>query len=511
MHYRPYNARKPVGGFIFLTVQQLCLLWWAYRTRLIQLRDFRIWFAAQEMAARRCQMDPGQVPTYTPGELHGLVGGVGGEHLRTSLRRLDALGLLIWTSTTLTFATSPADLRQVSDLTGLYTMLQTILHPQRLVPVPRHTIRLIAGGCRATVIATMFGHLIRCLYYREHRCVSGGWCKASWIAEVFRVDLRNIKAARTHLVAIGWLQMLPLPQRLCNRWGSYSRISLSWTRAPMAPALQDSGHLSSPGSPPPLDFSTTELPLPYTHQQPFQEFKHQQPTLSADSVQPAPSCPTLAPTSWVMTGGRNQGKDRTRTPTTPPPTLRHIVLNDLQDTARLLVLFEQAHTQGLIDNSESERLTFLATAEHARVRGSSNPCGLFAELIRRQCWDFVTDSDEDAAYRRLKRHLYGPDSPRAAPAPGTPAPPALSKDAAIVRYLQTELGRAGFQGDVFGLVSQEDASWTRARWECATAELALAQATWQRANVLNRIGDLKGVGDALDLLEMSTAEEDSGA
>jgi hypothetical protein len=113
MHYRPYNARKPVGGFIFLTVQQLCLLWWAYRTRLIQLRDFRIWFAAQEMAARRCQMDPGQVPTYTPGELHGLVGGVGGEHLRTSLRRLDALGLLIWTSTTLTFATSPADLRQV--------------------------------------------------------------------------------------------------------------------------------------------------------------------------------------------------------------------------------------------------------------------------------------------------------------------------------------------------------------------------------------------------------------
>src|SRR5215510_10650014 len=78
MHYRPYNARKPVGGFIFLTVQQLCLLWWAYRTRLIQLRDFRIWFAAQEMAARRCQMDAGQVPAYTPGELHGLVGGVGG-------------------------------------------------------------------------------------------------------------------------------------------------------------------------------------------------------------------------------------------------------------------------------------------------------------------------------------------------------------------------------------------------------------------------------------------------
>src|SRR5689334_475483 len=145
--YAKFKAKKPRGGFIFLTVQQLCLLWWAYRTRLIQLRDFRIWFAAQEMAARRCQMAPGQVPAYTPGELHGLVGGVGGPHLRASLRRLDALGLLCWTRTTLTFATAPTDLQQAPDLTDLHTMLQTIPYPQRRVPVPRSTIRLIAGGC----------------------------------------------------------------------------------------------------------------------------------------------------------------------------------------------------------------------------------------------------------------------------------------------------------------------------------------------------------------------------
>jgi len=137
-------------------------------------------------------------------------------------------------------------------------------------------------------------------------------------------------------------------------------------------------------------------------------------------------------------------------------------------------------------------------AEHAYARGSSNSCGLFAELIRRQRWDFVTDSDEDAASRRLKHHLYGPDSPRAAPAPGSPAPPDLSKDAAIVRYLQTELGRAGFQGDVFGLVSREDALWTRERWERATAELAQAQTAWQQANALNRLGDLPGVEEVMD-------------
>ena len=89
--YPKVKARKPVGGFLFLTVEQLCLLWWAYRARLIQLMDFRVWFGAQEMKARRCQLPPDQVPEYTPTELHGLVGGGGGEHLRASLRRLETL------------------------------------------------------------------------------------------------------------------------------------------------------------------------------------------------------------------------------------------------------------------------------------------------------------------------------------------------------------------------------------------------------------------------------------
>src|SRR5262245_25451076 len=118
-------------------------------------------------------------------------------------------------------------------------MLQTILHPQRRVPVPRHTIRLIAGGCRATVIATMLGYLFRCLYYREHRCISGGWCKTSWVARVFCMDQRNIKAARKHLVTIGWLCLCDTPQAVCNRRGTYGRVNLSWTRAALEPAALD--------------------------------------------------------------------------------------------------------------------------------------------------------------------------------------------------------------------------------------------------------------------------------
>ena len=91
----------------------------------------------------------------------------------------------------------------------------------------------------------------------------------------------------------------------------------------------------------------------------------------------------------------------------------------------------------------------------------------------------------------------------------TPAPPELSKDAFMVRELQRELARQGCHGDIFAWVHQYDPAWSRARWERATAELAQAQIAWQHANVLNRLGDLTGVGDALDCLGVCVAEEDS--
>jgi len=172
------------------------------------------------------------------------------------------------------------------------------------------------------------------------------------------------------------------------------------------------------------------------------------------------------------------------------------VPEDLQETARLLTLFAQAQAQGLIGKSDSERLTFFGLAEHAKIVGSANPCGLFAALVRRQCWHFITDSDEDAAQQRLKTHLYGTASQtRGAPPPYNLAQTELSKDAAIVRYVQTQLARAGFEGDVFGLVSRDDASWTRERWDKAVDELDRARCVWHQGNVLNRLSDFIALGE----------------
>lgn len=86
----------------------------------------------------------------------------------------------------------------------------------------------------------------------------------------------------------------------------------------------------------------------------------------------------------------------------PEPTLRYVRMEDLKDTMRLLVLYDQAVKAGLIRDSEHMRLAFVALAEHALDRGTTNPCGLFAYLLKNGRFDAITVRDEDRAVARLK-------------------------------------------------------------------------------------------------------------
>ena len=89
-----------------------------------------------------------------------------------------------------------------------------------------------------------------------------------------------------------------------------------------------------------------------------------------------------------------------------PPTLRHILVHDLRDTERLLLLYEQAVNAGLIGPAEADRLTFVALAQHVLAYRPDNAGGLFTQLLRKRQFDYVTQDDEDSAQRRLKRFLY---------------------------------------------------------------------------------------------------------
>jgi hypothetical protein len=51
-------------------------------------------------------------------------------------------------------------------------------------------------------------------------------------------------------------------------------------------------------------------------------------------------------------------------------------------------------------------LTFVALAQHVLSYRPDNPGGLFLQLLRKRQFDYITQDDEDAAQKRLKRALY---------------------------------------------------------------------------------------------------------
>jgi hypothetical protein len=159
---------KPEGGFCLISVGALLQSWQAYRDGSIQYQDLRVWFAAHELAARRCTLRKGRTPAYRVDELAGLLRG-GRKPFRGSLSRLEASGLMSWGSSAITFPKPESSTRL----------------EKRLVPVPRRALRFLAGCTKPVLAATVLAHLVRCLFYRDGDRPRGP--VASWVAEVFGV------------------------------------------------------------------------------------------------------------------------------------------------------------------------------------------------------------------------------------------------------------------------------------------------------------------------------------
>src|SRR5262249_32693600 len=181
----------------------LALAWWAYRQDVIRLADLRVWFACWEMRARRCGA-PSPLPRrFGMGELARLTG-LTPKRLKAGLRRLEAARLLCWSESALAFPLA-AEAIALLDGDGFRRLCDRIPTHDRKVPVPRRILRLLAGGCRPAMIATILGHLFRCLYVKGGMFQALGRVKASWIADTFGVGLRRVKEARRELATIGWL------------------------------------------------------------------------------------------------------------------------------------------------------------------------------------------------------------------------------------------------------------------------------------------------------------------
>jgi hypothetical protein len=341
-------ASKPAGGFRFMYEQAIYRAWHALQDGRIGLRDFRVWLACHELRARRCVVGDSRVPNYTLEELGTLVGGVGGEHLRRSLRALEREHIVTF------------DGRSIDLSPGLDRGRRG-----RLIPVPRPVLRHLCRATGRAYLATALGHLLRCLFYHNGQCRSGGWCKSSWVADTFGVALRAVKDARQKLVQLGILMLAHADQLRLNRFGKPVLVSLEW------------GSRSAPRN----AESTTESAPPREHKKlSSRRSEHQKPARAAGPA-----------------GTRTRAKE---------PDLNNVTVEDLKDPWRLAALFKQARFRGWVRKTEAEVLAVFAAASHAYRVGRQNPAGLFTWTLRRQAWRNLSSADEDAG-RHLLRRLRG--------------------------------------------------------------------------------------------------------
>lgn len=362
-------APKPAGGYCLVPARSLLAAWHAHTEGFITLFDLRAWLASWEMQARRCQMAEDRVPDYTLDELAALLGCHQVRKVRHAVAQLASTGLLQWHAHRISLDTEAIEHR-LAEETPWTEMLALVKNNTRRVPLPRRIIRYVVRTRSKTLIGTVLAYLLRALYSSKRMCISGGRCKVSWIAAVFHLDPRNVKMARRTLMENGWLQASAAPQQALNRWGLPVTINLSW-REPVRKSL----------APPPQTRNTAKPPPPYDNKKLSTRLINQKP----------------CQTSGVQT------------PTLPekPPGLRHITRPDLTAPDRLDVLFRQAVRQGMLPATESSRLQWHAAGAHALSHGKQNPCGLFAALLKRRLWPYITQSDEDTARAKLKLLDFG--------------------------------------------------------------------------------------------------------
>lgn len=356
------------GGYRRISVVQLCMSWSLYRSGRISRRDVRVWFACHELEERRCLVERGGKVSLTAEEIGAVCGGLAASDVRAALRSLEQASLLRARKSRMSFARSIRELREV-DQAAANDMLSRITNRRRVIRVPRRLVRALAEGMSKAVIATVFAHLIRCLYFQaaKNRYRVDGRCKASWIAEVFGVSERAVMTGRRRLVDRGWLIVLESSQWELNRYGLRLAVELDWSARPIAPRRTSS-------CPPRETAGRTSCP-------------------KANS--------TLLRKNRTLGRGPSGIGVRRRTKRGRGCWPGKLEVRDLQEPERLETIRQRLVRTGAVSNSEADRLRVFAAAAHA-LRVGEEPCGLFFSMVRDGHWHHINQHDEEGARRTMR-------------------------------------------------------------------------------------------------------------
>lgn len=349
------EQEKPEGGYIPIKAVQLFSVWWCYERRQIEFADLRLWFALQEAVARRPKDFDRRKPKYDISELVKLTGARSDAAVRRSLGRLEEAGLVRCRRSSIRFADMPKDIGDESEFHHRFNLIR---NRRRRVPMPRRLLCMLAKKSRASLVATLLGHALRLLYLRQLKCRADGNCKASWIADVFGIDVRSVKRARALLVDSGILVSHGTAPWYQNRYGWRGAFNLDWS----ARELDQAKKLS------PRPRISTET---VTSKKPVSLFETKTPI--CDAVNGV----------WK-----------------PCSVLGHLTNEHLRDNDKLDSVFKQAVRYRVV--CRADRINVFAAAERARRVATRNGPGLFAWLIRNRRWDYVSLADQDAAQARLR-------------------------------------------------------------------------------------------------------------
>ena len=158
---RQPSRRSPEGGYRLIPVREIAAVWFLHRTGRLRFADIRAYLACHEAVARRCVVRSGRAPTFTPREILALTGG-GLSRVTASLARLERSGVLSFSRSAIEF--THERLADGLKASGFPQFLERFPNHDRLLPLPRRSLRLLCGGARASLAATLLGHLVWGLY-----------------------------------------------------------------------------------------------------------------------------------------------------------------------------------------------------------------------------------------------------------------------------------------------------------------------------------------------------------
>jgi len=388
-------ASRPDGGFVLISVWAFVAAWWASRTGDLRPADLRVWLASFEAKARRCGAHKGRRVQYSVAELAELVGTRSLRGVRASLTRLRAVRLMAWSERGPVHAESLDELA-LNRPGATLDALELLPHHHRRVPVPRRLIRELCRVQAPTLLATAFGHLLRCMFNRRRVCASGGLCKASWVAEVFGVSTRSVKRGRSRLVASTALIRERTPQRVMNRHEGFVRWNLK-----CKPQVGKRTEIVNPVRR--VCCVTVSPPHPSTNIAVSPPRETSNSLTGSENQQPHPGGHTETVNTNPRHGARpsrEEVRDVRR-----PRGLGYVEERDLRTPDGIGRLFKRATACGLVKPSEAGSLAVVAAAAHALRVARQNPGGLFATVVRRGLWSYIGGEDEDRA-RRLAKVIW---------------------------------------------------------------------------------------------------------